>query len=75
MPSGMYRRMSNTTTANINVLYSGQKRKNSSKGKRIKTAPTGPYMVTMPPNIAHMTTVKDMDTSKVDGPAILMKWA
>jgi hypothetical protein len=32
-------------------------------------------MVTIPPNMAQITTVKDMETSKVEGPAILMKWA
>ena len=62
-------------TANINMRYSGQKRMNSKSGKRIKTAPTGPYMVTIPPNIAQITTVKDIDTSRLAGPAILMKWA
>ena len=63
------------TTANINMRNSGQKRKNSSTGKRIKTAPTGPYIVTIPPNTAQITTVKDIETSRVEGPAILIKCA
>ena len=44
------------TRANISIRNSGHNRKNSSSGKRTNTAPTGPQMVTTPPNIDQMTT-------------------
>jgi hypothetical protein len=63
------------TSANINMRNWGQKFKSSIKGFKINTAPMGPYIVTTPPNIAQITTVKDMETSRLAGPAILIKWA
>ena len=74
-PWGIKSKISIMTIANNNILNSGQNRKNSSSGNSIKTAPTGPQMVTTPPKTAQITTWNDIDTSRVEGPAIRMKWA